>query len=140
MPLFVMLTRFAPEAANSVEAVQASAEYLHRKLHEVVPQVQVTQQFIVHNECDSVEIFEAPSRDLADKAVSVVQSLGHTVVDLLPATPWEQFVHGAGVKEKSATIAGRQRATKVDRVQVASEESFPASDPPGWISSVATPL
>ena len=83
-----------------------------------------------------VEIAEIPLERELDRAAHRIRTLGLIGIELDELTEELEHDHlracGRSYRRLLASIQNRLRAGQWDRVAIASEESFPASDAPGW--------
>lgn len=100
MPTYVMLTRLSPEAVKDPKFVESLERKVTDKIHKNCPDVKWIQSYSVLGPYDYVDIFEAPSPEMATKVALIVRSFGHGTTETWIATPWERFVSVA--KEAAA--------------------------------------
>ena len=133
MARFIMLTRILPGGSDGRSSLANIGERIRQAIDSGPNHSSVVESYVVLGPWDLVNIFDAPDHETASKVEATVNSLGCTASELLLATPWERFKSLASDSEQHPTRA----SNRIDRVEQASKESFPASDPPAWTGAIS---
>jgi uncharacterized protein with GYD domain len=91
MSTYVMLTRVSGDALRDPTSLGELGLRVTEKLHVECPEVKWLASYAVLGGYDYVDVFEAPSNEVATKVAVVVRSFGHASTETWPATPWEHF-------------------------------------------------
>lgn len=91
MPIYVQLTRIAPEAIKDPQSFEELGRQVSAKLKADCPEVKWIASYAVLGPYDYLDIFEAPDNEAATKVALVIRSFGHATTETWPTTPWERF-------------------------------------------------
>ena len=91
MPTFVMLTRLAPGALSSPEALEEAEKAMMAQLRSVCPEVTWLASYAVLGPHDYLDVFTAPDIETAVRVSSLVRSFGHAHTEVWAATEWQRF-------------------------------------------------
>ena len=135
MPRFFMFIQLSSATRSAPRVALEQARRISSKLAETLPQVRLVERYYVQNHCDLLDMLEAPAFDAVEHSANLVESLGHHVTEVMSATRWDQFEQMTRLPASGTGVSAC--GGRVDPVQHASEESFPASDQPPWTGTAA---
>lgn len=91
MSTFIMLTRLAPDAVRSPQALEALERQAVAAVREECPQAKWLHSFAIMGPFDYLDVIEAPSLDVVTKVATLVRIAGHAHVEVWPATEWRAY-------------------------------------------------
>ena len=91
MATFIMLTRLAPEALTSPQALEKLEKKAMAKVRRECPKVKWLGNYAVLGPYDYVDIFSAPDIEAATKVSALIRTFGHAHTEIWAATEWARF-------------------------------------------------
>jgi uncharacterized protein with GYD domain len=91
VPLFVMATRLAAGALTSPKALERAEREVVSRAQADRLEVEWVANYALLGPYDYLDIFEAPSNDVAMKLAALIRTFGHAQTEIWPATEWEKF-------------------------------------------------
>lgn len=134
MPLFVLLTRYTPDAIVDPSEMSLLHAQARKRLAQECPSVKVLASYVLLGPYDTLNIVDAPDNGLAARAAVILRTTGVLHTEIWPALSWSDFdlvVAGLGRQSESPAEPSSE-APRENEVDEALEETFPASDPPGY--------
>ena len=92
MATFVILSRVSPEAFSDSESFRQLARAVSATIKAECPGVTWKDSYATLGRFDVVDIVEAEDPKQVAKAAVIIRSVGHSVTETMPATPWHEFV------------------------------------------------
>ncbi|GEM_PF-446169 len=136
MPLFVLLTRYTPDAIVEPGEMGLLHARARKRLAQECPSVRVLASYVLLGPYDTLSIIEAPDNGMAARAAVILRTTGVFSTEIWPALSWADFdLVTAGLQstqDLGRSGAPGSQAGPGDPVDEALEETFPASDPPGF--------
>lgn len=134
MEICIVLTRIASESLQGPASYLKSYDRVKAELKAACPGVEWIGAYAVAGEVDFVDILRVSGRENLLRAAALVRSRGEAQLEIWPAMEWDRFhalLQADGAEED-------RNAARTGKVGEASDESFPASDPPGWTGGAIT--
>jgi uncharacterized protein with GYD domain len=91
MALYVMATRLAGGALTSPETLERVEREVMSRVREHKLDVQWLGNYALLGPYDYLDVFEAPSNDVAMQLAALIRTFGHAHTEVWPATQWERF-------------------------------------------------
>jgi uncharacterized protein with GYD domain len=110
METFIMQTRLSTDAVRSPRLLEEHERRAMNRVRAQCPEVKWIASYAVLGPCDYVDVFEAPSVEVATKVATIIRTFGHAITEVWAATPWERFKEI--VRELPAEADWRTPATK----------------------------
>jgi len=92
MPTFVLMTRLAPEAVRDAEVRRAMGRAWLKKVKESCPEVVWKGHYAILGAYDFMDIYDAPSVEVAHKVSLISRSEGAVSAESWQALPYEDFI------------------------------------------------
>ena len=92
MAMYVILSRFSPEAFRDPKDFKKLAENVSNKIESECPGVHWKQSFATLGRFDVVDIVEADDPKQIEKAAMIIRAYGHSTTETLVATPWKEVL------------------------------------------------
>lgn len=97
MPIFVLMTRMAPETLHDARGRRAMGKEWLQRVHESCPDVKWISHYALLGRYDFMDIYEAPDVETAHRVSLISRSEGAVTAESWPALPYDQFL---GLMEK----------------------------------------
>ncbi|WP_159729646.1 GYD domain-containing protein [Methylosinus sp. Ce-a6] len=91
MQTFIMLTRLAPEAARSPQALEQLERKAMERVRKDCPDVQWLESYAILGPCDYLDIFQAKDVETASRVSTLIRTFGHARTEIWAATDWKRF-------------------------------------------------
>lgn len=92
MPIFILLTKLAPESSHSAEARRAMGKEWLQKVKAACPGVKFLAHYAILGPYDFMDIYEAPDAETAHKVSLISRAGGAVSAESWQALPYEQFL------------------------------------------------
>jgi uncharacterized protein with GYD domain len=92
MPVFVLMTRVAPEALHDATARRAMGKEWLNKVKNACPEVKWLAHYALLGQYDFMDIYEAPDIDTAHKVSVISRAEGAIMAESWPAMPYDEFM------------------------------------------------
>jgi uncharacterized protein with GYD domain len=97
MPVFVLMTRLAPETLHDSRGRRAMGKEWLKRVHESCPDVKWISHYALLGRYDFMDIYEAPDVETAHRVSLISRAEGAVTAESWPALPYDQFL---GLMEK----------------------------------------
>lgn len=92
MPVFVLMTRLAPEALQDARGRRAMGKEWLKRVHDACPDVKWLAHYALLGPYDFMDIYEAPDVETANRVSLISRSEGALTAESWPALPYDQFL------------------------------------------------
>jgi len=92
MAMYVILSRFSPEAFRDPKEFRKLAEDVSSKIKSQCPGVRWKDSFATLGRFDVVDLVEADDPKQMEKAAMLIRAFGHSTTETLVATSWKEFL------------------------------------------------
>lgn len=90
--VYVILSRFAPDAFDDPKDFTKLAEKVSSKIKAECPAIRWQHSFATMGRFDVVDIVESDEIKQVEKAVMIIRAFGRSTTETLVATPWNEFL------------------------------------------------
>lgn len=97
MPVFVLMTRLAPETLHDARGRRAMGKEWLKRVHDSCPDVKWISHYALLGRYDFMDIYEAPDVETAHQVSLISRAEGAVTAESWPALPYDQFL---GLMEK----------------------------------------
>lgn len=92
MPIFILLTKLAPESSQSAEARRAMGKEWLQKVKSSCPGVKFIAHYAILGPYDFMDIYEAPDAETAHKVSLISRAGGAISAESWQALPYDRFL------------------------------------------------
>ncbi len=92
MPLFMLMTKLAPEAIHDAAGRRATGKDWLKKVKTSCPKVKFVSHYAILGPYDFMDIYEAPDVETAHKVSLISRSAGAVSAESWQALPYESFL------------------------------------------------
>jgi len=96
MPIFILLTKLAPEGSQSAEARRAMGKEWLSKVKANCPGVKFLAHYAILGPYDFMDIYEAPDAETAHKVSLISRAGGAVSAESWQAIPYDRFLQLLG--------------------------------------------
>ena len=93
MPLFVLMTRLAPETLHDAAGRRAMGKAWIDKVKASCPQVKFVAHYALLGQYDFMDIYEAPDVETAHRVSLISRAEGAVTAESWQALPYERFLN-----------------------------------------------
>lgn len=92
MATYIILSRVSPEALADPRGFKELARAVSEKIKNDCPGVVWRDSYATMGRFDVVDIVDSDDPKQVEKAAVIIRSVGHSMTETLPATPWKEFL------------------------------------------------
>ncbi|MFQ6093093.1 MAG: GYD domain-containing protein [bacterium] len=92
MPTYVLMTKLSPDAARDLEKMEQIGKELGDKIREKCPEVKWICHYTLLGPYDFLDIYEAPSEEVAAKVSMITLSFGMAAAESWTAISYDRFL------------------------------------------------
>ncbi len=92
MPVFILMTKLAPEAMRAAEERKAFSRDWMQKVKSACPDVKWLSHYAILGPYDYMDIYEAPDNATAHVVSMISRSVGAVSAESWQAMPWEDHL------------------------------------------------
>ncbi len=94
MAIYVILSRFSPQAFDDPKHFIQLAEQVSKKIEADCPDVEWKESYATLGRFDVIDIVESPDPKQIERVAMIIRALGHSTTETLLCTPWKEFLDG----------------------------------------------
>lgn len=92
MAIYVVLSRFSPDAFRDPKEFRQLAETVKQKIKTECPGVIWKDSYATLGRFDVVDVVESNDLKQVERAAMIIRAYGHSTTETLLATPWKEFL------------------------------------------------
>jgi uncharacterized protein with GYD domain len=92
MPVFVLMTRLAPESLRDASGRRSTGKGWLKAVHKACPEVKFLAHYALLGPYDFMDIYEAPDAETAHRVSLISRAEGALTAESWPATPYERYL------------------------------------------------
>jgi uncharacterized protein with GYD domain len=92
MPVFVLMTRLAPESLHDARGRRATGKAWLKKVHSACPEVKWLSHYALLGPYDFMDIYEAPDVETAHRVSLLSRAEGALTAESWPALAYENYL------------------------------------------------
>ena len=92
MPIFILMTRLAPETMHDAEGRRARGREWLKKVKDACPEVKWLAHYAILGPYDFLDVYEAPDAESAHKVSLITRAQGALHVESWQALPYEDYL------------------------------------------------
>jgi len=92
MPLYVLMTRLAPESLHDADGRRATGRDWLKRVHKACPEVKFVAHYALLGPYDFMDIYEAPDSESAHRVSLISRAEGALTAESWPAMPYDRFL------------------------------------------------
>ena len=92
MQIYIILSRFSPEAFEDPQEFLKLAEGVSQKIKNECLGVRWIESFATLGRYDVIDIVEAEDPGEVQKATMIIRGFGHSTTETMLGTPWKSFL------------------------------------------------